>query len=297
MSPRPLLSLAALAALALAAFARPAHATFSVLAWERSTGQFGFATASCVHLDTLLRVYASEPSAGAVAAQSYLLDGDLGRIEATTKLSKGWTAEQTLARLLAPDFDPAAHKRQYLIIDAAGNGAAHTGTAANAYAAHAGRAEGDYVVAAAGNFLTGPAVLDQALAGFYQSEACDFAARLQQALARAAQDQQGDARCVAQGRPAQSAWFVLPDLDLRVEAQDFPATDDPLVELGARFASWRGSHPCPVPPPTQPPAASSDPSGGSCALGRASGSGSAWLIAALALLYLLREARLTSPRS
>lgn len=266
------------------------HATFSILALERSSGRFGFASASCVPLETLQRVFEEVPSRGAVATQSYLLDGDLGRKTAVEKLTLGWSASQTLDALLDPVFDPEADKRQYMVIDAEGGLASHTGPLANAYAADATRTEGDWVVVSAGNFLTGPEVLQRALAGFYDASACDLADRLQRAISLAGSAGHGDARCVQEGRAAQSAWLVVGDLDLRVATPDAPSSEDPLDELASQYAAWRATHPCPPEPASGGNDAAAEPSTGSCNLARGrEPSASAW--SCIVPLLLVRRRR------
>ena len=246
---RPTVATAALSVAVIAA-SRPATATYSILAFDERTQRFGVATASCVGLDTLRQVYGQVPSKGAVATQSYLLEvGGGAQQKALQALSSGDRAKTVLAQLLEPSYDPEFAKRQYLILDARGGLATFTGDLAHDYSGDLSRTGAGFVVAAGGNFLTGKAVLQRALNGFFDSSACDLPARLEQALAAASKPGLGDVRCSVLGVSAESAWIsvgpkTLDSLDIQVQVD--PSLDDPVAELRRRFATWRQAHPCPA---------------------------------------------------
>ena len=205
------------------------------------------ATASCVPLDTLTRIYASRRDRGAVLTQSYLVDGDGAQARALSLLAGGADAHDVLSALVEPAFDADFERRQYAVLDMTGGVATHTGSAANDHASHAQRVTDEHAVVVAGNFLSGPDVLERMLSGF-AGDGCDLEARLYAALVAAGQPDSGDARCIEQARPAQSAWLVAErdgeDIDLRVEE----VTDDPIATLGDELAAFRQAHPCPMPP-------------------------------------------------
>ncbi len=259
-------------ALAVTTFTLEAPATYSILAFERASGTFGFASASCVGIETLRQVYASLPSKGAVVAQSYLALGSPGRSKAIEGLAAGLDAKQTLQTLLDPSFDFETNKRQYLVIDALGGVATFTGLESNPAALDLVRSDQDYVVATAGNFVSGGDVLQHALSGFFDAGGRDLSERLVRGLAAASQDGRGDARCTVEGRPADSAWLTVgatPGVDLQTDRREL-GVEDPVVALQERLAEWRQSHACP-PPPVQTAPQTAPPNDASCSVGGAAG--------------------------
>src|SRR6266853_4338466 len=96
--------------------------TYSIVARDKKTGQFGVAVQSH-YFQVSPAVPWAKAGVGAVATQSHvnLRYGPLG----LELLEAGYTAEQALAALTAGD--PKAEVRQCAIVDAAGNVAAHTG--------------------------------------------------------------------------------------------------------------------------------------------------------------------------
>jgi len=111
------------------------------------------------------------------------------------------------------------------------------------------------------------------------------------ALVAASSEGLGDARCVVDGRSAQSSWLHVAsangagdgDLDIGVDAA--PGAD-PITEVLSRFSEWRSSHPCPIEPEPNPPpssAPSSDSSGG-CAIAQRGESSAFYWIWLLVLL-------------
>jgi len=96
--------------------------TYSIVARDKKTGQFGVAVQSH-YFQVSPAVPWAKAGVGAVATQSHvnLSYGPLG----LELLEAGYTAEQALAALTAGD--PKAEVRQCAIVDAAGNVAAHTG--------------------------------------------------------------------------------------------------------------------------------------------------------------------------
>jgi uncharacterized Ntn-hydrolase superfamily protein len=227
----------------------PALATYSTVAMERSTGRYGVVTASCVQLSVLQRVYASFPGHGAVLTQSYLVEGDASQALALQLLGQGADAAEVVDAMTDPQFDTDFSLRQYVVLDADGGFAGFSGLDARPFAGHLDVSGESFSVGIAGNLLTGAGVLEAAALGFWDKTGCDFEEHLLNALVASSQGGLGDARCVEEGRPAQSAWLHVAgsngegDLDIAVDAA--PGID-PTVEVVTRFSEWRSNHPCPV---------------------------------------------------
>lgn len=288
--------------------ARPAQATYSAVAMERSTGRYGAVSASCVELSDLQHVYASVPGHGAVLTQSYLVSGDATQTLAVQLLARGAGAAEVIDAMTDPGVDTDFTLRQYVVLDADGGFAAFSGDRAEPYAGHLDASDASFSVGIAGNFLTGAGVLEAAELGFRDEAGCDLEEHLVNALVAASQGDLGDARCVEDGRPAQSSLLHVAaasgeaDLDIAVDAA---LGVDPIMELITRFSAWRSSHPCPVEPdmanlpvtsdPSDDPSSdSTNDSSNGCAIAHGGGSVGRWLW----LLVLLgrRRARAATVR-
>src|SRR5688500_4883349 len=131
----------------------PAHATFSIVAIDPTTGDLGIAVASRYFAVGAVVPWA-EAGVGAIATQAGVNVGYGPR--ALELLRQGLTAQQVLDRLLAEDTFPRKDARQVAIIDAKGNVAVFTGDAANAWRGHVtGK-----TWSAQGNILVGQHVVD-----------------------------------------------------------------------------------------------------------------------------------------
>ncbi|MEX2546695.1 MAG: DUF1028 domain-containing protein [Chloroflexota bacterium] len=198
--------------------------TFSIVARDSETGDFGVAVAS-KFLAAGSVVSHARAGVGAIATQA-LANFTYGP-DGLTLLAEGLSAAEAIERLTAAD-DGRDH-RQLGIVDANGRAATYTGKSCIDWAG--GRtAEG---VAVQGNILVGPLVADTMLDA-YLAPGLGFPERLAAAL-KAADDQGGDRR----GR--QSAAVVVKRekggyggnndnwIDLRVD--DDPAPVDKLMGL------------------------------------------------------------------
>jgi len=194
--------------------------TFSIIAYDSATGQFGAAVQS--HWFKVADVIWVEPKIGAVATQS-LVDFAYGPL-GIEMMKKGKTANQALAGLLASDSNNAV--RQVAMIDNKGNVVAHTGKKCIPEAGnHVGH---NYSCQA--NLMEKSTVPD-AMAKAYENATGDLSERLMAAL-EAAQAEKGDIRgmqsaamLVVSGNPVGQSWRDN-IVDLRVD--DSP---QPLVEL------------------------------------------------------------------
>jgi uncharacterized Ntn-hydrolase superfamily protein len=206
---RPALCLLALVALALPAAATPRAHTYSIVARDPATGNFGVAVQS--HwFQVGPTVPWVEAGVGAVATQSFVrIDyGPLG----LSLMRAGKSAEEALQSLLATD--PQKDVRQVAMVDRQGNVAGWTG--AKCIQAAGNQSGKGYSVQA--NLMDKPTVWP-AMAKAYEAATGDFADRLLAAL-EAAEREGGDIR----GR--QSAALII----VRGESTGRP-WDDRLVDL------------------------------------------------------------------
>ena len=218
--------LSLLAVAALAGGNEPAYTpiqpvnTYSIVACDSATGQFGAAVQS--HYFKVADVIWLEPGIGAVATQS-LVEFSYGPL-GLAMMKNGKTAKEALAGLLAGDSNNAV--RQVAMIDKNGVVAAHTGSKCIAEAGHhTGKL---YSVQA--NLMRNNTVWG-AMATAFETTKGDLAERMMAAL-EAAQKEGGDIRgmqsaamVVVSGKPTGMSWRDR-IIDIRVD--DSP---QPLVEL------------------------------------------------------------------
>ncbi|MBA2701245.1 MAG: DUF1028 domain-containing protein [Chloroflexi bacterium] len=203
--------------------------TFSIVALDPDNGDLGVAVAS-----KFLAVGSVVPWAragvGAVATQA-LANVAYGP-DGLAALEGGSDAQAVVASLLAGDA--GASQRQLGIVDARGEAATHTGSGCLPWAG--GRAvEG---VAAQGNILVGPQVVDALLSTFGTTQG-SLTDRLLAALAagdEAGGDQRGRQSAALLVVRAGAGYGGATDrwIDLRVDDHV-----DPVTELGRLFAVWR----------------------------------------------------------
>jgi uncharacterized Ntn-hydrolase superfamily protein len=190
--------------------------TWSIIARDSETGQFGIAVATRFFA-VGARVPYVAAGFGAIATQA-LVNPYFG-IDGVRLLREGKSPRDIIEILKGTDSGYA--HRQLHIMDAAGDIAAHTGEACVEWCGH--RKGTDFSIA--GNMLAGPAVLDDTAAAYRASATLPFPRRLIAAM-RAGEAAGGDKR----GK--QSAALVIygeeewAALDLRVDDHS-----DPLGEL------------------------------------------------------------------
>jgi uncharacterized Ntn-hydrolase superfamily protein len=190
--------------------------TWSIIARDNATGQFGIAVATRFFA-VGGRVPYIAAGLGAIATQA-LVNPYYG-IDGLKLLREGRAPRDIVKTLIAADSGHAS--RQLHIMDAAGRIASHTGSACVDWCGHI---EGNNF-SIAGNMLAGARVLDDTARTYTGSEKLPFAQRLIKAM-RAGEAAGGDKR----GK--QSAALLIHDeeewsaLDLRVDDHA-----DPLAEL------------------------------------------------------------------
>jgi uncharacterized Ntn-hydrolase superfamily protein len=190
--------------------------TWSIIARDELTGQFGIAVATCFFA-VGARVPHVAPGVGAIATQA-LVNPYYG-IDGLKLLREGRQPREVIETLIAADA--GRESRQLHIMDAAGRIASHTGRECVTWCGHI---EGNGF-SIAGNMLAGAQVLDDTAETYIARESLPFAQRLIAAM-RSGEAAGGDKR----GK--QSAALVIYDeddwsaLDLRVDDHA-----DPLAEL------------------------------------------------------------------
>jgi uncharacterized Ntn-hydrolase superfamily protein len=190
--------------------------TWSIIARDNATGQFGIAVATRFFA-VGARVPYIAAGAGAIATQA--LTNPYYGIDGLKFLREGKSPRDIVETLKAADG--GRESRQLHIMDAGGRIASHTGAECVDWCGHI-EGKGFSI---AGNMLAGARVLDDTAAAYIANEALPFAQRLIAAM-RAGEAAGGDKR----GR--QSAALLIygddewSDLDLRVDDHS-----DPLGEL------------------------------------------------------------------
>ena len=203
--------------------------TFSIVAHDLETGQFGIAVAS-----RFFAVGALIPHFGqdcAIASQA--LVNPMWGSEGIELVEQGQSLQNTLAAL--KDKDNGADQRQVHIVNRQGEAVCHTGSACIDIACHRAAPH----VSVAGNMLTSEAVTDAILEQYLKTEHLMFAERLLAAL-HAGEAAGGDKR----GRQSASLQIrgnrPYPLLDLRADDHARPLDElDRLLSVSKeRFAAF-----------------------------------------------------------
>ena len=204
--------------------------TFSILGYDPTTGEVGGAVQSRV-FSVGNGVLWAEADTGVAATQA-IVDVSYGP-QALALLRRGVKPDAIIAQILDADKDPGLNGRawpkagrQFAVMDAKGNYAAHTGPGATAWAGH----KGGKFCTAQGNILAGEAVVAGMVEAF-EKEAGHLSLRLMAAL-DAGQAAGGDTR----GKQSAAMLIVKKDggvwlhndVVLRLQVDDNP---EPLKEL------------------------------------------------------------------
>jgi uncharacterized Ntn-hydrolase superfamily protein len=173
----------------------PPVATFSILAYDSTTGEVGGAVQS--------RVFAvgngvlwAEAGVGAAATQA-IVDVGYGP-RALALLRDGIVPAQVIRSIWESDPNPRPEDwpkegRQFAVVDVRGNVAAYTGPKATTWAGDKACTRAGSVCTAQGNILAGPAVVDGMVAAFERTSGQHLSLRLLAAL-EAGQAAGGDKR-------------------------------------------------------------------------------------------------------
>lgn len=214
-----IISLVILTSVAWAEEIRPAH-TYSIVAYDKATGQLGAAVQS--HWFSVGSIVPwAESGVGAIVTQSFVevSYGPLG----LNLLRAGKSAEEALTALVTVDKNEAV--RQVAMVDAQGRAAAHTGKGC---VPEAGQYVGDGFSCQANMMLNN--TVWKAMASAFENTEGELADRLMAAL-EAAQEEGGDIRgkqsaalIVVSGKSS-GVWWKDRVYDLRVEDHAEPVKE------------------------------------------------------------------------
>jgi uncharacterized Ntn-hydrolase superfamily protein len=249
-------------------WAKPAPATWSIVAVDPETREVGYAAASCtadVHA-----IAALVPGRGALVAQAMM--NEAGRDRGAALLGAGAAPPEILAAVTHPDFDrprwwawwSGARVRQYGVATLAPRAAgSFTGRRTTGWSGDSVGSE----VAIQGNLLWNGEVVSDARGAFEASAVCDLSDRLLRALEAGARAG-GDRRCAreltaltaalevagpedAPGRPGLRLRAAHVDTQLGVVRsiwylmRPFRGThqENPVAKLRVAYDAWRAQHP------------------------------------------------------
>lgn len=219
--------------------------TFSILGFDPATGEVGGAVQSRV-FSVGNGVLWAEADVGIIATQA-IVDVSYGP-KGLAMLRSGLKPDAIIRAILDGDPDPGYRGtpwpkagRQFAVMDAQGNYAAHTGPSATKWAGH----KGGKFSTAQGNILAGEAVVDGMIDAFEKTQG-HLSQRLMAAL-DAGQAAGGDARGMQSAsmlivRKGCGVWLNN-DTVLRLQVDDAP---EPLKELRRLVEYWnaRQRRPC-----------------------------------------------------
>lgn len=203
-------------------------ATFSIVGYDPATGEVGVAVQSRV-FSVGNGVVWGEADVGVVATQAWV-DVSYGP-KGLALLKEGLSPQEVVDRLLAEDTDPLGEQwpkagRQFSVMDATGTVATHTGPMASEWAGHR---IGEYC-SAQGNILAGPAVVEDMVSAFEETEG-HLSYRLLAAL-EAGQAAGGDRRGMQSAAmlivKEDGGVWLNNDVVLRLQVDDNP---QPIAEL------------------------------------------------------------------
>lgn len=206
----------------------PPVATFSILGYDPATGEVGGAVQSRV-FSVGNGVLWAEAGVGVVATQA-IVDVSYGP-QGLKLLELGYPPEVVVQTILDGDPDPrpdgwTKQGRQFSVMDAQGNVATHTGPQASTWAGH----RMDRYVSAQGNILAGPAVVEDMVRAFNETEG-HLSLRLMAAL-EAGQAAGGDTRGMQSAAmlivKEDGGVWLNNDVVLRLQVDD---ADNPIAEL------------------------------------------------------------------
>ena len=210
----------------------PPVATFSILAYDPSTGVVGGAVQSRV-FSVGNGVLWAKAGYGAAATQA-IVDVSYGP-QAIALLEQGMTPEAIVKQIWENDPDPrpdnwSKQGRQFAVIDISGNVHAFTGPSATAWAGHTYCTQQGTVCSAQGNILAGVAVVNEMVRA-YESTQGHLSLRLVAAL-EAGQAAGGDTRGMQSAAllivKEDGGVWLNNDTVLRLQVDDSP---EPIREL------------------------------------------------------------------
>ena len=245
-------SLGGLVLLAALLYVSSAHATFSIVAVDPSTGEVGGAGASCINGSFIINDLVE--GVGAIHTQAFWSAGN--QANARTRMMAGDSPQEIITWLVAndaggtgcnPGFVCNESHRQYGIVDLFGGGArsaGHTGSNNSFYAANVA----GLTYAIQGNILLDPAAYDviAEMEAAFLNTTGPLADRLMAAL-QGANVAGADSRCLGSGKPALSSFVKVvrigdgPNPYLELEVPSTGAGENPIDTLQGLYDSWKTS--------------------------------------------------------
>ncbi len=195
---------------AIALTALPAHATWSVIAIDQSTGRVVIASATCVNQNDafLMGIQAVVvPGKGVAACQAGVDGTHANQMLVYSELQKGTDPKKIIELLSA---DPAFQSRQFGILDLTGRSAGHSGLT-NGYVSQdiQGRVPGTQIYySIQGNILRPGEVVPNAVKAFLAAKGA-LTDRVMAAM-DAADASGGDSRCTCPPAPADGSIPPIP---------------------------------------------------------------------------------------
>jgi uncharacterized Ntn-hydrolase superfamily protein len=227
--------------------------TFSILAYDAATGEWGGAVQSRV-FSVGNGVLWAEANVGVVATQA-IVDVSYGP-QALELLRQGMDAEKVVKTIWDRDPDPdtlrwTKYGRQFAVIDARGNVFAYTGPKATEWAGNKSCTAANTKCTAQGNILAGPAVVDSMVARFERTPG-HLAYRLLAALEggqSAGGDKRGQQSAAMLIVKKKGGVWLNNDVKLRLQVDDSP---EPIKELRRLVEKAAAVRQIPQPPASNP---------------------------------------------
>ena len=210
-----------------------AQATWSIIAVDRKTGEAGVAGASCT--SDVSGIASVVPGKGVIVVQA--ASNYFARMQGAGLMDKGTPANEVLAAMRDKQFNP--EDQQYGLVTLYGDGAPLVYSGSKITKWQGAKVGAD--VAALGNTLVGPAVIDDAFQAFDANRDKPLVERLMLALNAGAKSG-GDHRCGTQH--ARSAFVMLyqphSDSNLTLAVTGIkPGGKPAVVLLEEQFERWK----------------------------------------------------------
>jgi uncharacterized Ntn-hydrolase superfamily protein len=210
-----------------------AHATWSIIAVDRNTGEAGIAGASCT--SDVTGIASVIPGKGAIVVQA--ASNYFARMHGASLIDKSAPPDEILDAIRKKQFDP--ENQQYGLVTLYDDGTPLVYSGVNISNWRGAKLGADF--ATLGNTLVGQAVIDDAFKAFDSNRDKSLAERLMFAL-NAGANAGGDNRC---GRQYARSAFVMvyqpqSDSNLTLAVTGIKLGGKPAVELlNEHFARWK----------------------------------------------------------
>ena len=174
------------------------HATWSIIAVDRKTGEIGIVGASCTF--DVSGIASIEPGKGAIVVQA--ASNYFARMEGVSLMEDDATAQQILNGMKADRFQPERQQYGVILLANGSNPLVYSGSEIKDW--NGEKLGDDFAVL--GNILTGEEVIHKAFEAFNENRDKSLSERLIMAL-KAGEEAGGDSRCGKQY--ARSAFIMV----------------------------------------------------------------------------------------